>query len=169
MTAETAAKPVPHGLSVFEERIYGHLVDHVSSEADLVASYRDLAEAPATPEAARYLLRLIVEDEQRHHRIIGEIATALGEGIAWRANGDTVPNLSHDKPNPDLEAVTKGFLAAERADRKELSALPRSCGSSVTRRCGRCSSRSWNLTPRSTSAFSASSATTWPGVQTEGT
>jgi len=123
MTAMTASQPVPHGLSVFEERLYKHLADHVSSEADLIASYRDLAEAPGTPDAARYLLRLVVEDEQRHHRIIGEIATAIGEGIVWRNDADTVPNMPQGKPLPNLEEVTKRFLAAERADRKQLRTL----------------------------------------------
>jgi hypothetical protein len=123
MTETTAPQSVPYGLSVFEEKLYTHLIDHVSSEAELIASYRDLADAPATPDAARYLLRLVVEDEQRHHRIIGEIATAIGEGIAWRNDADTVPNMPQGKPIPNLEDVTKRFLAAERADRKQLRSL----------------------------------------------
>src|ERR1035437_24348 len=98
MTPMTSPKPVPHGLSVLEEKLYRHLADHVFSEADLIASYRELAEAPATPDAARYLLRLVVEDEERHHRVMHEIA-------------------------PALEEATKRFLAAERTDRKELRAL----------------------------------------------
>jgi hypothetical protein len=123
MTETTTPQSVPFGLSVFEEKLHGHLIDHMSSEAELVASYRELAEAPTTPDAARYLLRLVVEDEQRHHRIIGEIATAIGEGIAWRNDADTVPDMPHGKPIPNLEDVTKRFLAAERADRKQLRTL----------------------------------------------
>jgi hypothetical protein len=123
MTPTTSPEPVPYGLSVLEEKLYRHLADHVSSEADLIVSYREMAEAPATPDAARYLLRLVVEDEVRHHRIMHEIATAIGEGIAWKNDADTVPNLPHGNPDPALEEVTKRFLAAERADRKQLSAL----------------------------------------------
>ena len=123
MTATTASQSVPFGLSVFEEKLHSHLIDHMSSETGLVASYRELAEAPGTPDAARYLLRLVVEDEQRHHRIIGEIATAIGEGIAWRNDADTVPNMPQGKPLATLEEVTKRFLAAERADRKQLRSL----------------------------------------------
>ena len=123
MTPTTLPEPVPHGLSVLELGLYRHLADHVSSEAELITSYRELAEAPATPEAARYLLRLVVEDEERHHRVMHEIATALGEGIVWKNDAETVPDLPHGKPDPVLEEVTKRFLAAERADRKELRAL----------------------------------------------
>ena len=114
---------VPQGLSVFEEKLYRHLADHVSSEADLIASYRELAEAPDTPEAARYLLRLVVDDEERHHRLVHEIALALGNGIAWRHDPDAVPGLPYRKPDPALEKITNQFLAAERADRKQLRAL----------------------------------------------
>lgn len=123
MDAMTSPQPVPYGLSVFEEKLYDHLADHVASEAGLIASYQDLAQAPDTPEAVHYLLGLVVEDEQRHHRMIREIATALGEGIAWKKGDDAVPNLPHGKPLPDLEEVTKRFLAAERADRKQLRSL----------------------------------------------
>ncbi len=123
MAHTTAPRPVPVGLSVFEEKLHSHLTDHMSSEAELVSSYRELAESPATPDAARYLLRLVVDDEQRHHRIIAEIATAIGEGIAWRNDADTVPNMPQGKPLPNLEDVTKRFLASERADRKELRSL----------------------------------------------
>jgi bacterioferritin (cytochrome b1) len=114
---------VPQGLSVFEEKLYRRLADHVSSEADLIASYRELAEAPDTPEAARYLLRLVVDDEERHHRLVREIALALGNGIAWRHDPDAVPGLPYSKPDPALEKITNRFLAAERADRKQLRAL----------------------------------------------
>jgi alkylated DNA nucleotide flippase Atl1 len=123
MTATTTSRSVPFGLSVFEEKLHRHLTDHMSSETGLVASYRELAEAPTTPDAARYLLRLVIEDEQRHHRVIGEIATAIGEGIAWRSDADTVPSMPRGELLPNLEDVTKRFLAAERADRKQLQAL----------------------------------------------
>ena len=109
MTPTTLPEPVPHGLSVLELGLYRHLADHVSSEAELITSYRELAEAPATPEAARYLLRLVVEDEERHHRVMHEIATALGEGIVWKNDAETVPDLPHGKPDPALEEVTKRF------------------------------------------------------------
>jgi CheY-like chemotaxis protein len=123
MTPKTSPTPVPHSLSILEAELYRHLAGHASSEADLIASYRELADAPTTPEAARYLLRLVVEDEERHHRVMHEIASAVGEGVAWTTDGKSVPNMWGAQTDPALEEVTKRFLAAERADRKELRAL----------------------------------------------
>ncbi|MDA8073593.1 MAG: hypothetical protein M0Z82_18805 [Actinomycetota bacterium] len=112
----------PEGLSVFEDKVYRQLVDHASSEVDLVTAYRDLAEAPETPEAARFLIRLIVDDEERHHRLFHQIALAIGNDISWRHDPDAVPVLSW-QAHPELEAATERFLAVERADRRQLQAL----------------------------------------------
>jgi hypothetical protein len=123
MTPTERPTTPPRGLSILEEGLYRHFTEHVSSEADLLASYRDLAEAPDTPETARYLIRLVVEDEERHHRLFHEMTAALGSGIAWAHDPDAVPELSYGPPSRALEEVTGRFLAAERADQKQLRAL----------------------------------------------
>jgi hypothetical protein len=110
-------------LSVFEEGVFRHLADHISSEADFIVSYRELAEMPDTPEAARYLIRLVLEDEKRHHQVLHEIVTAIGNGIAWCNDPDAVPNLPYGPPDRALAEVTRRFLAAERANQKQLRAL----------------------------------------------
>lgn len=122
MRQELPPATIPDGLSVAEEELYRHLTDHVASEAEFIADYRQRVEAPGTPEAARYLIQLVLEDEERHHRILHQLVTALGNGIAWRAGSDAVPSLPY-KADPELAAVTARFLAAERADQKELRAL----------------------------------------------
>jgi len=115
----------PDGLSVVEDRLYRHLVGHAAEEASLISEYRRLAEDPATPDAARYLMRMLVDDEERHHRMFRDIAVALGNGIAWRRDPDAVPSLPIGAPSPVLAEVTERFLAAERADKKQLRALQR--------------------------------------------
>jgi len=47
-----------------------------------------------------------------------------------------VPNLPHEPPDRTLEEVTSQFLAAERADAKQLRALRKELGRSVTPACG---------------------------------
>jgi len=121
-TSEQPVKPPP-GLSVSEETLYLHLASHVSSEAEFIASYRDRAETPDTPEAARYLIHMVLDDEERHHRMLREIMTAIGNGIAWRDDPDAVPNLPYGPPDQALEEATSRFLAAEKVDQKELHAL----------------------------------------------
>ena len=82
-----------------------------------------LAEAPAAPEPVRYLIRLVLEDEERHHRVLHEIVTAIGNRVALRDDPDAVPNLSYEPPDRVLGEVTGRFLAAERADAKQPRAL----------------------------------------------
>lgn len=123
MTPTELPTTPPPGLSVIEAGLYRHLIEHVSSEAELIAAYRERAEAPDTPEAARYLIRLVLEDEERHHRLLHEIVTALGNDMAWRHDPDAVPNLPFGPPDRAIAEVTHRFLAAERTDRKQLRAL----------------------------------------------
>ncbi|MGH9047557.1 MAG: hypothetical protein ACRDVW_09645, partial [Acidimicrobiales bacterium] len=112
----------PRGFPI-EEGLYSHLSEHVASEADLIAAYRELAEAPDTPDAARYLIRIVLEDEERHHRLFREMIIALGNGIAWAYDPGAVPNLPVAQGFPALEEVTDQFLAAERDDQKQLQQL----------------------------------------------
>lgn len=113
----------PSGLSVIEEGMYRHLIGHITSEAEVISAYREQAEAPDTPEAARYLIRLVLEDEERHHRVLHEIMTAIGNGIAWRHDPDAVPNLPFGPPDRALAEATDRFIATERGDQKQLRAL----------------------------------------------
>lgn len=120
---KTMSSGPPSDVKVIEERFFRHLSDHVTSEAEFVAAYRERAEAPDTPEAARYLIRLILTDEERHHRILHEIVTAIGNGVAWHEDPAAVPNLAYGPTDRALVEDTRRFLAAERADQKQLRAL----------------------------------------------
>jgi len=113
----------PVGLSVFEQQLYGQLADHVAAEADHVAGYRAMAEDPGTPESARFLLRLVIDDEERHHRLFRQIALAVGNGIAWRDDPDSVPGLTPWEDHADLLGATQRFLDAEHQDRKQLQGM----------------------------------------------
>lgn len=123
MTPTELPATLPFALSPREEGLYRHLREHVSSEAELLASYRELAEAPSTPDATRYLIRLIIEDEERHHRLFHEMIAAIGN--QWEPSPDAAPDLPSGPPSQALEEVTIRFLAAEREDQKQLRALRR--------------------------------------------
>ena len=112
----------PSELTVLE-RLHKHLDEHVSSETGLIAAYRQLAEAPDTPEAARYLIRVVLEDEQRHHRLFQEMTAAVGNDLNWTHRPDAVPSLPYGPSAPALEEATAAFLVAEQADEKQLHAL----------------------------------------------
>ena len=121
---ETAAQGIHAvGASVDERDLVGLLTAHGEQEGAILERYRRFADHASSP-AVRYLVRLILEDEERHHRVLAELANA----IAWEASPvtprDSVPDL---EPGGDgeLRAETKAVLDVELADLKELKGLRR--------------------------------------------
>jgi hypothetical protein len=111
------------GASVWEEEFYQHLTAHEQTEGELLSEYQQAAEASQSP-AFQYLVALIVEDEDRHHRIFGELASALQADVELRPEQPAVPRL--DGWGPDTAHVlelTERLLERERADGRQLHRL----------------------------------------------
>jgi hypothetical protein len=70
----------PPPVSVFDAMILQHLTEHLAGEAAILDEYRQLATSPDAP--VRYLAQLIVEDEERHHRVLNELANQFRTS-AW--------------------------------------------------------------------------------------
>ncbi len=107
----------PPGLSVWERRVFDHLVEHVDREKDALDGYGALATS-TTSEATRYLARLILDEEARHHQML----LGLARTIAAFPRPGPVPVLDHSRDAALAEAAHK-LLAFEREDRAELSKL----------------------------------------------
>src|SRR5665213_770921 len=71
VTGESAPPP----MSPFDATILEHLAEHLVGEAEFLAEYRRLAESPDPP--VRYLAQLIRADEERHHRVLAELANPV--------------------------------------------------------------------------------------------
>ena len=112
---------VPVGLSAWEHDLYEHLTTHMATESALVERYEDLAKRAGGH--VEYLLRMIMEDEARHHRLFGEWRNALQSNAEFR---EVVPQVPHMTRSADSEAVrtaAKEFLEIERADERDLHHL----------------------------------------------
>lgn len=121
-TFDTAAQGLNAvGASVDERELVHLLSTHAQKETAILERYRRFS-VEATSPAARYLVKLIVDDEERHHRLLAEMANA----IAWegRSPVPSVPDIfaAHDDA---LLAETQELLDAERADSRELKRLQR--------------------------------------------
>jgi len=66
------------GASVSTHEVVEALDRHGGEEAELLERYQRFVEEAESP-AARYLVQLILDDEQRHHRVLEELANS----IAW--------------------------------------------------------------------------------------
>ncbi len=113
------------GASSWEQQLFVHLVDHERDEQTIIGRYREAA-AQADSEAFRYLIGLILEDEDRHHRFTTEIANALRSDVELVDATPRVPMLKAWKPvPPELLDATDEFLALEREDARHLKELAR--------------------------------------------
>jgi hypothetical protein len=117
-TREEAEKSRPR-LGQLDEELLAFVTTHIANETELLASYQaTVADSP--DEYVRYLLQLIISDEQRHHQLLGEMANylrAVGDGSDVRPH---TPWLTRPKQPSSLRAATKRLTRAERRDRREL-------------------------------------------------
>jgi rubrerythrin len=111
------------GASPFDQQLYDHIVSHVHAEAALLERYRRLGESSDRPDVA-YLARLILEDEERHHRLFQEMANALRSEVEWRAVSPAMPDVPLARRDSEaIRAVARELLEVEKEDRRQLRVL----------------------------------------------
>lgn len=105
----------------FELDAIGLLKDHGQREGAALSAYQKFAEE-SSDEGIQYLVRLILEDEERHHRVILEMLNQL-HSFVWEVElQPSVPGAVKPLDRPLLEA-TRQLLALEKDDAKELRRL----------------------------------------------
>lgn len=120
MTNEAWAGP-----SATDRALYAHLTNHVAAERTLLEEYREIAEHTKS-KAFRYLVRLLIEDEIRHHKIFSELAESLETTALMKANQPVVPYIDFAQADRAgvLEA-TERLFDHENQDARELKRLRR--------------------------------------------
>ena len=114
----------PIGLSVWEHDLYEHLTEHMQNELELVDRYEALA---ASAEGhVSYLVKLIMEDEARHHRLFDEWRNALQSNAELREVEPQVPHMTRSKKAEAVRDAAREFLEVERADERDLHRLQKS-------------------------------------------
>lgn len=98
------------------------LRSHGQREGSALASYQGLAEQ-SDDEGLRYLVRLIMDDETRHHHQIADMLNDELHPFRWyEDNPPTVPTMKV-RDDPVLRQETDRLLAFEKEDMKELRRL----------------------------------------------
>lgn len=111
------------------EAMLERLKSHVENEGTILDSYWKLIET-RPEDYVKYLLRLVVDDEQRHHQIFQEMANSLASGISWKKVGPRTPMLtrSDEDSRTQLEQAVDHMIMAERSDEQELKRLLKDVG-----------------------------------------
>ena len=120
-TAPDEMRPLP--VSPFDARILEHLTGHVASEAEILDEYRQLARSPDAP--IRYLARLILEDEERHHRVLTELANQFRTPAFLMEQTPHVPWLTKSTDRRGLTRAVRRLRKFERRDLRQLRKLAR--------------------------------------------
>lgn len=98
---------------------------HGREEAELLERYRRFEDESESP-AVRYLVGLILEDEQRHHRVLEDLANTIAWGWVKGAPGQVVPVFpTRYRGDETLRSETQALLDHELRDRHQLRRLRR--------------------------------------------
>jgi rubrerythrin len=72
------------------ERLLRAIDTHAAAEADALGQYEYLAEASGDPVIA-LVMRLILDDEVRHHGLLHRMATTLRDALEWTTSPTALP------------------------------------------------------------------------------
>jgi bacterioferritin (cytochrome b1) len=98
---------------------------HGREEGELLERYRRFVDQSESP-AVRYLVRLILEDEERHHRLLEDLANTIAWGGVKEAPEQVVPHFpTKYRIDAALRSETQALLGHELRDRTQLRKLRR--------------------------------------------
>jgi len=105
------------------QRLMNEFQSHASHEEQWLSQYQIAAQEASDP-LIRFLLGLIVADEQRHHELTNRMIGKLKDDLAWtRAEGLTPRVYAKGETRKKLLSSVEQFLEAERKGIKEYEAL----------------------------------------------
>jgi hypothetical protein len=106
----------------FEYMILDMLETHGAREGTALAAYERVVETSPDGDAISYLARLILDDEQRHHRLFAEMANELRSFVSEIDVEPRVPAM-RTRRDPGLLRETRRLLDFEKEDYDELRRL----------------------------------------------
>lgn len=106
----------------YEHTILQLLEHHGAAEGEILESYKEISERSEVGDAVQYLIRMILEDERRHHKVFDEMANTL-RSFMWEMPVEPRLPPMVRRSDPELLAETKRLLAFEKNDAKELRSL----------------------------------------------
>lgn len=105
------------------QRLMNEFQSHASHEERWLSSYKEIAAESQDP-LIRFLLGLIVADEEGHHELMSRMISKLKDELAWtRAEGAVRRRVEKGEKGERLLTSVESFLEAERKEIKEYKRL----------------------------------------------
>jgi rubrerythrin len=105
------------------ERLLKEFESHDGKEGDFIRSYKEIATKSKDP-LIKFLLQLIIADEERHHAVMHAMASSLRGSINWSKPQDAIPTLGELGAEKDeLTKLTGDFIKLEKDGIKESKQL----------------------------------------------
>ena len=103
------------------EKLFARLGAHEREEAEILKDYAAAAED--APDAGfRYLMGLVLEDEERHHRLSKAMADEVGQSLMWLRGKEPLPPITTTgEERAKLLRQTERFLRIEQDGEKQLA------------------------------------------------
>jgi rubrerythrin len=97
---------------------------HAASEKDALDQYEDIATASGDPVIA-LVMRLILEDEERHHGLLRRIEASLSDALNWTHSPNALPSSANPQAPiaSELAEATKALIEEERTGAHYLRGL----------------------------------------------
>jgi hypothetical protein len=106
----------------YERSVLQLMQHHVELEDAILESYQELADRSSAGEAIQFLVRLVIDDEKRHHELFTEMVNEM-RSILWEVPVEPSLPAVTTSSDPELLAETKRVLHFEKQDAKELRNL----------------------------------------------
>jgi hypothetical protein len=116
---DAAHQPDPCGTGL--QMLVQAIETHISEEEASVEAYRQLSSATPDPVVGT-LMRLLAEDEERHHRLLEEIGESLRDRLDWVADAPAITD-SRVTTGPDDVEWLRRVWAFEEDERRGARAL----------------------------------------------
>ncbi len=122
MCAQEVREPGSDELSEVE-RLMNEFEVHEGYESDFTQRYKEISEKTANP-LIRFLLRLIVADEEKHHAVTHAMASTLRGDLTWTKPEDAISGLYEmSESKEELLRLTEDFLEVEKRGIAEYKRL----------------------------------------------
>lgn len=108
------------------EQLMDRFEVHENQEGEFVRRYKEIAEKSENP-SVKFLLQLIISDEERHHAVIHAIVSTLKGDLTWTKPPDAIPTLADlGEVKEELLKLTVDFVKHEKEGIKEYKKLIKS-------------------------------------------